>query len=137
MQVVGRLKGFRFKDWSDFEVTTSNCLTNEDNIATTSFQCYKKYEYDAGYTNYKRKIVKLVNGTFKLYKDAVLQTETTDYTVNYNTGVITIVAFNSIATYTFSTEFDVPVRFDTDALNISIDQYNNYSMPCKLTEIRI
>jgi uncharacterized protein (TIGR02217 family) len=137
MQSRGPLIGFRFKDWSDFQVTVNNCLTNEDNITTAIFQCFKEYEFFGGSASYKRKIVKLVDTTFKLYKDAVLQTEITDYTVDYNAGLVTIISFDALAVYTFETEFDVPVRFNNDQASISIDEYKSYSFPCKLTEIRL
>ena len=53
-----------------------------------------------------------------------------DYTVNYNTGIVT---FNvgkapGAVAVTATFEFDVPVRFDTDQLDITVDEYNRYSV---------
>ncbi|MDG7053279.1 MAG: DUF2460 domain-containing protein [Wolbachia endosymbiont of Alcedoecus sp.] len=54
--------------------------------------------------------------------------KTEKYSVNYSTGEIMFTkppAKGAIITASF--EFDVPVRFDTDYLNASIDNYGSSS----------
>ena len=132
-QAAGRLHAFRFKDWTDFEITQDNCLINDDGVATQVFQCYKLYAYDLSFDVSTRKITRIVAGTFKLYKNGVLDT---NYTINNDTGVVTLNTFNAQATYKFECEFDVPVRFSEDQVRVSIDDYNSYSLPCTLYEVR-
>lgn len=116
----GRLHSFRYKDWSDYTATT------EALPDAASIQLQKTYSY-GGYSEV-RKITKPVNnGTFRLYKNGVLQTVTTHYTIDYNTGIVTIVGYSS-ATWTWSGEFDVHCRFDTDAIQPVANDLDDYSL---------
>jgi uncharacterized protein (TIGR02217 family) len=134
MQVRGRLIGFRFKDWSDFTIIKAESMFNDTGIATASNnQIFKKYYFDGSYPLYDRKITKIVADSFVLYKDDVVNTS---YTINENTGLVDIVGFDALATYTFECEFDIPVRFGSDSAQISIDDFNSYSLPVSLQEIR-
>jgi len=70
-------------------------------------------------------IKKPVHGTVKIYLNGK---EESEYSVNYSTGEITFMeppVKDAIITASF--EFDVPVRFDTDYLNASIDNYGSSS----------
>lgn len=129
MVMFGRAYGFRFKDWSDFVIGNVNTGTPQsiatgDGIATT-FQTYRTYTVTGvdGSTLYtvRRKVTRLVKGTTKVYINHVLKTETTDYTVNYDTGVITpnTLVGNGIDVSVYS-EFDIPVRFDTDVMKLNM-----------------
>lgn len=126
----GKAIGFRFKDWSDYRLpfwhTTPGdrdvlpTLFTTDGGTTHSFQIYKVYS-DAG-GSFSRKIVKIVSGTVSLYNNGVLMTNPTNYTIDLNTGIVTL----SAAVYgttgrliTGSMEFDVPCRFDTDTQNVT------------------
>lgn len=117
----GRAIGFRFKDWSDFEVT--NQEIGIGNSKKTIFQLVKTYA--SGKDKHMRIIKKPVHGTVKIYLNGK---EKSEYSVNYSTGKITFTkppAKGAIVTASF--EFDVPVRFDTDYLNASIDNYGSSS----------
>jgi len=122
----GRLFGFRFKDWSDYELSTEAIATGD--ASTTKFQIYKTYSDAAG--SYARAIQKIVAGTVLVYLDAVLQTETTDYSLDYDTGVITFVsAPGGSVSIAVSCEFDVPVRFESDQMETSLVHFNAGSVP--------
>ena len=115
----GRALGFRFKDWSDFQIGDPVDYDPLESQAigvfasgNKIFQIFKAYTI--GSYTMARKITRPVQGTLKVYIDDVLKTETTDYTVNYDTGVITFVATHDTHTASVSCEFDVPVRFDSD-----------------------
>lgn len=122
----GRLYGFRFKDWSDYQLSTE-AIANGD-ASATKFQIYKTYSDLGG--SYQRPIQKIVSGTALVYLDAVLQTETTDYSIDYDTGVITFVsAPGDGVSIAVTCEFDVPVRFDVDQIETSLQYFDAGSIP--------
>lgn len=93
--VRGRSRGFRYKDWMDFVVLSTEGILNLTGIGdgTPVYQCYKKYTYST--ETYFRIIQKLVAGTFVFYKNAVPLTvggAPGNIGVNINTGLITFVA---------------------------------------------
>lgn len=114
----GRAVGFRFKDWSDYSVTAGNIGTGDG--ATTAFALRKQYV--SGGVTINRTITKPVAGTITVYKDAVEQTVTTDYTIDMTTGIVSFVsAPGNGEVITADFEFDVPVRFDTDQMDVMMD----------------
>jgi len=114
----GRGYGFRFKDWSDYQITEQSIGTGD--ASRVAFQIYKRYT--SGPRSYDRPITKIVAGSYTVKVNAVTQTETTHFTLNANTGVITFVTPpGSGLPVTISCEFDVPVRFDTDELDLQVD----------------
>jgi uncharacterized protein (TIGR02217 family) len=108
--VQGRAYGFRFKDYAD-HTATSQPATSVGNSPNLDFQMYKRYT--SGAQTNDRKISKPVDGTVFVYVSNVLQT--TGFTVDYETGVISFSSAPAGAV-TWSGDFDVPVRFDIDAL---------------------
>jgi len=128
----GKAIGFRFKDWGDYRLPFWDQTPGDlDPIpvffvtdgATHSFQIYKVYG-DAGGTPFNRKIVKIVAGTVNLFNNATPISSPTNYTIDLNTGIVTL----SSAIYTTTgheisgfLEFDVPVRFDTDTQNLTLN----------------
>lgn len=134
---IGKAYGFRYKDWSDFTITLGyiglGTAGGED-----TFQIIKRY---SSLGVYDRTISKPIDGTLLVYVDGALQTETTHYVVDYETGII---VFESGAippegdAVTVTCEFDVPVRFDTDHLPTSIDNYGSRSaLDIRLIEVRV
>jgi uncharacterized protein (TIGR02217 family) len=126
----GRAHGFRFKDWSDFEVGVSGSpVTFATGDGTTAiFQSQKRYS--SGGINYDRDLTRIVAGTIEVYVNGALQTVTTHYTIDIETGLITFVTpptdTHAIA---LVCEYDVPVRFDTDALDITMEMFDAGSIP--------
>jgi uncharacterized protein (TIGR02217 family) len=129
----GKAYGFRFKDWSDFEIgaTGSPHTIATGDGATAAHQVYKTYT-DAGGT-FQRKITRLdPDFPIQVYVDGVLKTLTTHYTVDYDTGIITFTGGNIptlgqvIAVIAW---FDVPVRFDIDKLRVRMEWEDAMEIP--------
>ncbi|WCR53919.1 MAG: hypothetical protein PG981_000941 [Wolbachia endosymbiont of Ctenocephalides orientis wCori] len=117
----GKAIGFRFKDWLDFMAIDQEIGVGDDQ--KTVFQLIKTYT--SGEDKHIRVIRKPVQQTVKTFLNSK---EENVYPANYTTGEITFVkppGKGVIITANF--EFDVPVRFDTDYLNASIDNYGSNS----------
>jgi uncharacterized protein (TIGR02217 family) len=105
----GRLHSFRFKDHADYNVTGSEGVLVAVSGASPAVQYQLYKQYDAGSLYDLRKITKPVSGTVTL-------TGTGTYSLDYTTGVVTVSAGSPPTSWTG--EFDVPVRFDTDMMKI-------------------
>jgi uncharacterized protein (TIGR02217 family) len=129
----GRAHGFRFKDWTDYQVTGQVIGTGDG--STSQFQLIKTY-VDAGIIE-TRTITKPVAGSVKLYLDTVEQVS--GVSVDTTTGIVTFTtAPTSGVSITADFEFDVPVRFDTDRLSASLDDYGAQSWQnIPLVELRV
>ncbi|MBV9905530.1 MAG: DUF2460 domain-containing protein [Alphaproteobacteria bacterium] len=134
----GRLHAFRFKDWSDFKSCAPGAnVTPMDQITTridaTHFQLAKTYT--SGPASWTRTIKKPVAGTSRL---AVSGSEVTaGFTVDTTTGIVTFTSAPA-ATPTAGFQFDVPVRFDTDALTINLASFTAGEIPnIPLIEVRV
>ena len=121
----GRLYGFRWKDWVDYKsglpsaspTAVDQPLGTGNGLATT-FQLVKLYT--SGAQSWTRTITKPVAGTVTLALNGV--TQITGWTVNTTTGLVTFVAAPAPGVaITAGFEFDVPVRFDTDTLDVTLD----------------
>ena len=112
----GRAVGFRFKDWTDYQVINGDIATGDGSIS--NFQLRK--QYISGNTTVNRPITKPVEGSYSIFIDGIEQVEAVDYTLDATTGIITFntaPANNEVITASF--EFDIPVRFDTDMMDIT------------------
>lgn len=109
----GRLHGFPLLDRSNCTALTEPLGTGTG--ALTTFQLTLN---DGDSSNaYNREIYKPKSGTILIYDNAVLKTETTHYTINYATGIVTfLVAPVAAHVLTWSGTFYVPVRYDVDAM---------------------
>lgn len=143
---ITRGKGhyFRYKDWADYKSCALDATpVNSDQVfgigdgVTLSFQLIKTYDLSGGVIN-QRDIKKPVNGTILIAVSGGAQVETTDYTIDYTTGIVTFVsAPASSASITWGGEFDVPCRFDTDELQLSMDFYGHGSTGVPVIEVRV
>ncbi len=114
---LGRLHSFRFKDWSDFQASGDNIGTG--NSVALTFQLRRVYT--SGGVSLFRRITRPVAGTVKIYVDGVEQLA--GVAVNVSTGLVTFsTAPASAKPITWTGEFDIPVRFDTDELPLTMDQ---------------
>ena len=129
----GRAIGFRFKDWTDYDVVLGNLGVG--NGTKTIFQLRK--QYISGNVIFNRIINKPVIGSLKIYQNGILKTS--GVSMDSTTGLVTLApapANGVIITADF--EFDVPVRFDTDNMNISADAYQTLSWnDISVVELRI
>lgn len=142
----GRLHGFRYKDHTDFkscppvtDVTPADQPIGTGDGATQAFQLTKTYA--SGDDSYTRPIAKPVAGTVRIAVDGAEQTDGTDVTVDHTNGLVTF-AFLAIpgpgASITAGYEFDVPVRFDTDHLDIRLSDILAGDIPSiPLVEVRV
>ena len=135
----GRAYGFRYKDWGDYKL--KNQLIDIGDGTTTSFQIIKTYrsqQVESGEAYlYTRDITKINWDT--IAGVTVGGVVNTDWTVNHNTGVI---SFDTAPPYGENIiiglgEFHVPVRFDTDHLDVIEEFWNTESWnSIPLVEVR-
>ncbi|WP_342270470.1 DUF2460 domain-containing protein [Rickettsia endosymbiont of Orchestes rusci] len=115
----GRAIGFRYKDWSDYKA--AHQIMGKGNGEQKEFQLVK--HYISGDFSYTRIINKPVNNNFcKIYIDAMPLEN--GFSIDFTTGIVTFnLAPRNDEEITADFEFDVPVRFDTDQLDLSIDSF--------------
>lgn len=140
----GQLYAFRWKDWSDYRSSKPSLDISAfdqemgfgDGVRTT-FQLSKTYA--SGIYSYERPISKPVAGTVRVAVGPDEATETTQYTVDLDTGVVTFVtAPPSSLPISAGFEFDVPVRFDTDTIQTSVASFQAGEIPnVPIVEVRI
>lgn len=120
----GRLHGFRFKDWADFKsclpsqtVGPSDQTIGTGNGSITQFQLTKRYT--SGAQSWTRTITKPVAGTVTIALNGTPQVS--GWSVSTTTGLITFATAPAAGVaITAGFEFDVPVRFDTDVLDVTL-----------------
>ena len=114
----GRAYGFRFKDWSDFEADAPQRIGTGDD-ETTAFQLVKPYGPEPH--RVARRITRPVEGTVVVYRDGV---EASGWSVDHATGLVSFGSAPAEGVAVSATfEFDVPVRFDTDTMDVSIETF--------------
>lgn len=121
----GSLYPWRFKDWSDYTATDE--LFGTGDASDTTFQLTKTYDPSQillgtpGSLLNVRNIV-LLASTPVIKNDGVTLTVTTDYTIDA-AGLVTFTSPPGTGDLlTWSGEFDVPVRFDTDQLPVVMNE---------------
>lgn len=141
---AGQLHGFRWKDWSDFKSSLPLASPSPDDQLigtgdgeTTVFQLRKTYL--SGLQDYVRPIRKPVQGTVVVAVAGDQKIETLEFTVNPETGEITFALPPDLGTrITAGFEFDVPVRFDTDAILTSVASFRAGDVPnVPVVEVRL
>lgn len=107
----GRGRSFPLRDRSLFQATTEVFGTGDG--VTTAFQLMIN-DGDSG-NAYNREIYLPENGTVLIYKNTVLQTLTTHYTINHSTGIVTFITAPPVGhSLTWTGNFYVPARYDID-----------------------
>lgn len=122
---LGRLHGFRFKDWSDYKsclpsraVDARDQQLGEGDGTETSFRLRKRYGSEA--LGYWRLITRPVAGTVVVALDDVEQTS--GWSIDAATGILTFdTAPGAFVAVQAGFEFDVPVRFDSDVMDVTLD----------------
>ncbi len=140
----GRLYGFRWRDRLDDRSCapgdTPGPLDQEigtGDDTTVAFQLRRRYG-DA-YAPWDRSIAKPVAGTVRVAVAGTEKVEGTDFTCDPATGIVTFSAAPAAgAVITAGFEFDVPVRFDADTLEINLAAFEAGDIPAiPLIEIRV
>jgi uncharacterized protein (TIGR02217 family) len=128
----GRAIGFRFKDWSDYQIPRQVLARGDGN--NKEFQLSKHYV--SGDATEPRIITKPVPGSVQLWLNS---SKYSDFEVNHTNGIICFThPPPPEATIEIACEFDVPVRFDTDRLAARLDAYGvNSWHDISLIEVRI
>lgn len=131
---AGQLHGFRFTDPVDFQscrpagtVSSNDQPLGTGNGAQTAFQLAKVYG-DAGGTT-GRVIAKPQAGSVVVRIDGVA-VSSDDFSVDHATGIVTFdTAPINGAVIRAGFRFDVPVRFDTDRIEINLDAFHAGRIP--------
>lgn len=126
----GRAHSFRFKDWADFQIgdfkTDTPQPIGQGNGNLVNFQVQKRYT-SGGFT-FQRPITKPVVSTARVFLNGVEQM--TGWTLDPLTGILTFSnAPAALVAIQLLCEFDVPARFDTDALDINMETWEAGSIP--------
>lgn len=130
---LGRLYGFRWKDWADYKSCAPNLVPSAtDQVLspvageTLVFQLSKAYS--SGPTVYTRKITKPVGGTVQLAENGVLLVESVDFYIDIETGLV-YTGYEPSGTLTVGFEFDTPVRFTQDQIDVTVDLFSAGQVP--------
>jgi uncharacterized protein (TIGR02217 family) len=138
----GRLYGFRWKDRVDFQscapgaiVAATDQMLGEGDGDTTTFQLTKAY--GSAHAPFTRAINKPVEATVAVALDGVALDD--GWAVDLTTGVVTFdTAPDADVVVTAGFQFDVPVRFDTDTLEVNLTSFAAGDIPSiPLVEIRL
>jgi uncharacterized protein (TIGR02217 family) len=142
----GRLYGFRWRDRLDHSsaapgasVTPLDQAIGEGDGTLREFALIKTY--GSVHAPYARPIGKPVDGTVRVAVNDVEQTEGTAFTCDATTGVVTFAVGHAPAvgaSVKAGFLFDVPVRFDTDYLEVDLSAFAAGSVPrIPLLEIKL
>jgi uncharacterized protein (TIGR02217 family) len=122
----GRLHGFRFRDRADCKscapggvpAATDQRIGTGDGV-TKTFELVKRY--GANFAPYDRRIEKPVAGTVLVAVNGTAATATVDSAA----GTVTLATAPAVgAAVTAGFMFDVPVRFDSDALTANLSSFS-------------
>ena len=141
----GKLHGFRWHDAGDFKScapeatpTALDQVIGTGNGTVAAFSLIKSYGRD--FAPYLRRITKPVAGTIVIAIAGSL-TAAANYAVDHVNGIVTfkpghIPAAGAVVSAGF--QFDVPVRFDTDKLEINLSGFRSGAIPAiPLVEVRV
>lgn len=141
----GRLHGFRWRDRLDHAsaapgapVAATDQVIGTGDGATAAFQLAKTY--GSLYSPYQRPIAKPVPGSVRIAVAEIEAVEGVAFTVDAATGIVSFAAGfipAAGAAVTAGFLFDVPVRFDTDYLEVDLAAFAAGAIPkIPLVEIR-
>lgn len=142
----GRFHGFRWRDHADWKSGTPSAaptpLDQEIGIGDGTRRAFQLTKtYGMAHAPFAREITKPVAGTVEVAVAGVPQTEGSHFTVDATTGVVLFAedhAPASAAAVTAGFAFDVPVRFDTDKLDVNLSGFRSGAIPnIPIVEIRL
>lgn len=140
----GQLYGFRWKDWSDFKSCAPSATarfsdqqigTGDD--ASVDFELCKVYR--SGGASYVRPVLKPVAGSVRVGVGGDELRENVHFEVDPAAGIVHFLTPPETGrAITAGFEFDVPVRFDTDEIQVSVANFQAGDVPSvPVVEIRI
>lgn len=139
----GRLYGFRFRDFADCKSCGPGAAVGpldqelgEGDGTRTVFQLVKRYGQDAD--GLERRIAKPVEGTVRVAIDGD-ELASAAFAVDPATGAVTLdTAPDAGAAVTAGFEFDTPVRFDADRIEVTLESFDAGRMAAvPLIEVRV
>lgn len=140
----GQLHAFRWKDWADYKSCRSSAVVGfADQLigvgdgATVTFALTKTYS--SGPSSQLRRITKPVHGTVRVGLQGDEVQEGLHFQVDGATGQITFATPPAVGEQvTAGFEFDVPVRFDTDRIQVSVASFQAGDVPnVPVVEVRL
>ncbi|TMV53633.1 TIGR02217 family protein [Thioclava sp. BHET1] len=141
---AGQLHGFRWKDWADFKSCAPSADPGpEDQRIGTGDGVTRRFglvkTYRSGGQSYSRPIAKPVAGTVRVALEGVPVVETLGFTLDPALGEVSFAAPPDVGVaITAGFEFDVPVRFDTDRIAVSVAGFNAGDVPnVPVVELRL
>lgn len=142
----GSTYSFRFKDWADFRIGNplSGDVSTRQQIGlgdgtTTTFQLVRRYGF-VGIKFHERDVTRPCAGTVRIFNEAVELTAVEsgagagEFSVDYGTGIVTLGEAPSASggsgdggaeIVAAIAEFDVPVRFEADNLEIDVTVFDS------------
>jgi uncharacterized protein (TIGR02217 family) len=141
----GQLYGFRWRDRLDHSsATPSEVITAFDQLIGTGDGTQTQFAlskiYGSTYAPYARPIAKPVPGSVRVAVGGVEAVAETDFTCDHATGLVTFLSGHvppASAAITAGFLFDVPVRFDTDYLEVDLSAFAAGAIPkIPLVEIK-
>ena len=141
----GRLHGFRWRDPLDFKSCaperTPSPLDQTLGVGDgtqVSFDLVKTY--GSLHAPYRRRITKPVENSVIVALDGIIEPSVT-HVIDHSTGVVTFLAGHVPAlgvAVSAGFLFDVPVRFDSDKLEVNVSGFTSGAIPSiPLVEIRV
>ncbi len=141
---AGQLHGFRWKDWADYKSSApSRPAAFRDQILGRGDGVNKVFAlrkaYQSGPARYWRPIAKPVTGTVLAGIGDVELLDTLDFNVDTALGQIVFNVPPEVgAEVTAGFEFDVPARFDTDRIAVSVASFQAGDLPqVPVIEVRL
>ena len=140
----GQLHEFRWKDWADFKSSRSSQTVRYDDQliavgdgAKVGFQLTKTYA--SGPSSQIRRVTKPVAGTVRMGLQGDEVQEGVHFDVDWQTGIVTFASAPAAGEQvTAGFEFDVPVRFDTDKIQVSVASFQAGDVPhVPVVEVRL
>jgi uncharacterized protein (TIGR02217 family) len=139
----GRLYGFRFRDFADCKSCAPGAAVGPLDQALgagdgtrTVFPLVKRY--GDGESALERRIAKPVDGTVRVAAGTV-ELEPDAFAVDVSTGLVTLDTAPGVgAAVTAGFEFDTPVRFDADRIEVTLESFDAGRMAAvPLIEVRV
>jgi len=135
----GRLHGFRFKDFADWRsCAPGGAISALDQVLGTGDGAATGFALAKAYGDYVRAIAKPVAGTVRVAVAGV-ELAAEDFSVDATTGLVTLAdAPADGVQVTAGFEFDVPVRFDADRLDVTLESFEaGRIVAVPLIEVRV
>lgn len=140
----GQLHAFRWKDWADFKSCRSSAsigfedqLIGQGDGATKTFALTKTYA--SGPPAQVRRIAKPVAGTVRVGLQGDEVQAGIHFDLDSTSGIVTFATPPAVGErVSAGFEFDVPVRFDTDRIQVSVASFQAGDVPhVPVVEVRL